>query len=408
MAVVDSGLAAPVSRSGAARKRRIFFLTTSVANVGPSRALATLVERLDPARFDVRMCCFAPLQPGSVVAQLQRAGVQVDTLGAARWTDIGALPRLVRHLRRARIDVLHTRLPRAHVYGVVAARLAGVPSVVCNIGAPHSVHFAQQHGPLVGRLLGRIERSALLRATAIVAVSSGAAREVLRHTNAPPAAVEVIDNGIDAAAYLPDAERRREWRRRLGVADEDVVVGTVARLAPLKRLDWLVAAAPGICARAAAARFVVVGDGPLRNALTAQAAALGLADRMTWVGHCDDVTGPLAAMDLFVQTSHGEGMSNAMLEAMASGLPVVATAVSGTAELVELGQTGFLVNPADPDALVRRIVQLVTDPPLRRRFGDAARRRIRDHFTLERMVTRFEALYERLPLRGAIGVADGS
>jgi glycosyltransferase involved in cell wall biosynthesis len=141
---------------------------------------------------------------------------------------------------------------------------------------------------------------------------------------------------------------------------------------------------------------VIVGEGPERARLEAQAAHLGLAEQVHFVGHQQDVRPWLAAFDVCVLSSDWEGMSNAILEAMAAGLPVVATAVGGTPEVVVDGVTGFLVPPRDPQALADAILRLLRDPDLRRRMGEAGRAHVTEHFSVEQMVHKRERLYEEL------------
>ncbi len=144
---------------------------------------------------------------------------------------------------------------------------------------------------------------------------------------------------------------------------------------------------------------VFIGDGPLRTALQEQAQALGIAQRVHVLGRRDDVPALLSQLDIFVLTSRSEGMSNTILEAMATGLPVVATAVGGTPEMVLDGETGRLVPPDDPEALERALTPLLIDAAPRRRMGQQARRRVESRFSLPAMVQAYETLYEQLLTR---------
>jgi glycosyltransferase involved in cell wall biosynthesis len=209
------------------------------------------------------------------------------------------------------------------------------------------------------------------------------------HIGLPPEKLGVIYNGVQ----VPETSASpREARAKLGLPLDGQVIGTVSRLYLVKGIDFLIRA----LAQMDDAALAIVGDGPERAALETLADTLGVAGRIHWTGHRRDVPTLLPAFDLYVQPSLHEGMSNTILEAMAAGLPVVATAVGGTPEVVDDGVTGLLVPPRDPDALAGVIVRLLRDLDLRRKMGRAGQERVRRHFSLEQMVRQTQALYERL------------
>ena len=377
--------------------RRVCLLTVSLDNIGPARALAWLAAGLDRRQFDVQVCCFERAADGPVHRLLASAGIPLTVLRVRGWFDLRALPRLVAFLRRERIDILHTRLRRADFYGRLAGRLAGVPALVCNVVDLHSRHFVHQHGRFIGSCLLRLERALLPMATRIVTNSRGVAEDLARHTGLAEETLVTIPNGIDAAEYAVTAGTRASWRQRYGFGSDQLVIGTVGRLVALKQVDRLIRAAPEICARESRARFLIVGDGPEREALTALARRLGVSGQVVWTGAVPDVVGALATMDIFALLSTAEGLPNAVLEAMASSLPVVATNVAGTNEVVKPRVTGLLVDPDDTDALVAAICELCRDGERRVSLGRAARERVLQEFSIDRMVARFQHLYASLP-----------
>jgi glycosyltransferase involved in cell wall biosynthesis len=185
-------------------------------------------------------------------------------------------------------------------------------------------------------------------------------------------------------------------RRTFGVQAQGLLVGTVGRLHPQKGFASLLAAVARVRERLPAIRLLLVGGGALRRDLVARAEALGLAEVVIFAGSRGDVPEILAALDLFVLPSLWEGLPNAVLEAMAAGLPVVATAAGGTPEVVVDGETGLLVPPGDVTALAEAIERLLRDPGLRRKMGEAGRKRVEGHFTIEQTVAQTVALYETL------------
>jgi glycosyltransferase involved in cell wall biosynthesis len=294
------------------------------------------------------------------------------------------VPRFVRELRREEPAVFHAHLtwPLAAMYPLAAAVLARVPAVVATFhlfppGALHRRSLLQQ------RLLGvRVGRG--------IAVSQAIGEQVREVLGWPADKVEVIPNGVAADRFRE--VRDPELRRALAAGADDVVFLTVARLDPQKGLDVLLRAAGSV----AGARFVIAGEGPERSTLEALAADLGLGEQVVFLGHRVDVPALLAASDGFVLPSRFEGTPIALLEAMAAGKPVVASAIPGTDELVVDGATGLLTPPGDPDRLAAALSRLVADRDLRARLGGAARDRVDTNFSAAECAERVYAVYEEL------------
>jgi glycosyltransferase involved in cell wall biosynthesis len=245
------------------------------------------------------------------------------------------------------------------------------------------------------RLYRRIARGA----NRILCVS-GFVREDLVTQGLPADQLVVCHNGIDAGVQRDRASRRAS-RSAFELPADAVVVGTVSRLAWTKGLTHLMDAAPSIIARAPDTYFLIVGDGPERADLEARVAHHGLIERFRFAGHRTDIPDLLDAIDIFASPSLNEGLPFGTLEAMAAGLPVVASRVGGLAEVVEDGVTGRLVPARDPVALAAATAELVLDPPLRERFGRAGRARVVDAFGIDRMLDRTEAVLTDAGFAGA-------
>jgi glycosyltransferase involved in cell wall biosynthesis len=211
-----------------------------------------------------------------------------------------------------------------------------------------------------------------------------------------PERMGVIWNGIEPGA-APDEETRRDARLRLGLTEGTRAIGTVARLDPVKDLGTLLEAVADV-RREAPCRLVVIGDGPEREWLRARATALALDGAVDWLGQRADVRALLPGLDVYVNSSVSEGVSLTLLEAMSAELPVVATGVGGTPEVVVDGQTGLLCPARSPETMVRSLKAVLRDGALRARYGRAGRQRVLEHFTLGRMVERYAAIY-RVPQR---------
>ncbi|RKS79829.1 glycosyltransferase involved in cell wall biosynthesis [Actinomadura pelletieri DSM 43383] len=288
---------------------RVLHVITGLERGGAERQLALLLRHL-PVASEVAVLT----RVGSVGAEIRRAGVTVHEIGMRGNRDLAALPRLVRVIRRGRYDVVHTHLYRACVYGRVAARLAGTSRVVAT---EHSLGDGHIEGRSTTRGVRALYRTTERLGSVTVAVSPTVAAR-LRGWGVRPGRIVVIPNGVDAAEFAFDAERRTETRRRLGIGADEPVVGVAGRLVPTKRFDLVVEAV----ARLDGVRLLVAGTGPMREPLERLVRAFGVADRVTFAGEVSDMPGALAAMDVLAAPSVQESFGLGVVEALAAGLPV--------------------------------------------------------------------------------------
>jgi glycosyltransferase involved in cell wall biosynthesis len=228
---------------------------------------------------------------------------------------------------------------------------------------------------------------------AVIAVSNAVREDLLEQGMDPHRAI-VIKNGIEIPPLDPGLGSR--VRAELGIAPDTPVIGTVGRLSPQKDYPTLLKAAAGIIAAVPRAIFLILGDGDLRVDLEKLAGELGIGERVRFLGYRENVMDAVAAFDIFALASLWEGLPLAVLEAMALARPVVATAVPGTVEALEDGETGFAVPLKVPSALAEKIIELVRDPEKSRKMGVSGRRRVEESFSRERMVDEHESLYRRL------------
>jgi glycosyltransferase involved in cell wall biosynthesis len=260
----------------------------------------------------------------------------------------------------------------ANIFALPAAAAAGVPH---RIGSRRELNPDKSAGQIV------LQRAAYVFAHRVVANSQAAAAR-LRSEGVPARRVAVVPNGIDLARFVAPV-RNRPIRRLL----------TVAAFRPEKAHDVLVAAAAEALSAVPGLTLTLAGDGPTRNDVEGHVRRLGLGHRVRFVPHTDDVPAMLASHDAFVLPSRSEAFPNALVEAMAMALPVVATEVGGVPELVEHGRNGILVPPDRADALARAIVELVRRPAFALAMGRVARTDVAARYSLDRMVSAFEALY---------------
>jgi sugar transferase (PEP-CTERM/EpsH1 system associated) len=369
-------------------KARVAHVIPSLQVGGLQKVVVRLVDRFR-GRMDHLVLTPAgdgPLRP--------RFGPGVDVIALAERPGSPKLNtlRMARVFRAWRPDVVHTRNWTC-IDAVLGARLAGVPVVI------HGEH-GREAGDPEGRnaLRRRVRRLLAPLVTEFVAVSRDLARWLVEDVGVPAAKVTQIYNGVDTEAFSP--ADKEAARRTLGIRDGAVVIGTVGRLDPVKDHRGLLEAF-GRIARHPQAQLVVVGDGPCRAELEQVGRRLGLDGRVLMLGERQDVARILRALDVFALPSLGEGISNALLEAMASGLPVIATRVGGNPELVDHGVTGTLVSPRSAEALAAAFDRYLLDPALIRKHGEAGRQRALRDFSLDRMFGAYDSLYSRLLARAA-------
>lgn len=298
----------------------------------------------------------------------------------------GALRALVGKVRAAPHPILHAHDVRSDAVSLLVGRITGAPVVVSN----HAWHAVG-----VKRHLFEAMRGYWLRfADAVVNVSADTHEETIRR-GVPPARSMVVYSGLDLSPYrnpLP----RSEAKAQLGFSGNDVVVGNVARMWPEKALHTLIEAAARLAPRYPALRIVFVGDGALEPALRTEVSRRGLEKTVRFLGFRKDLVEVMSAFDMFALPSLAEGTPMVVYSAMALGLPIVASAVNGVAEILENERSALLIKPADATELTTAIDRLLAAPALGCALGDAAKKRIEEHYSAEKSVKIFESLYQSL------------
>lgn len=350
---------------------------------GLERVVINLMTGTDPARYRALLYTLGP--GGALADGVERRGFAVRRLAKAKGLDHRLFLRLARCLRADGVRVVHSHNYSPLVYGAVAGRLARV-----------SGHVYTAHGAKTAsrRETRRFQRLGLV--DDIVFVSEDARRVALTAKAVADRRIHTIVNGIDVDGYARDGATRSRIRSELGIDASAPVAGIVARLTAAKDHMNLFDAFARLRATHPHARCVVVGDGELRAELDTAVRARGLEGHVALVGRRDDVAEVLSAFDVFVLSSSTEGLAVTLLEAMAAGLPVVATTVGGNPEVVEDGRTGTLVPPRDATALAFALARMFDDPERARHMGRAGRKRCRERFGVGAMVARYQSLYDAM------------
>jgi len=352
------------------QRLRLVHLSQGLDMGGLEKLLVEFARHADRDRFDLRFVSLS--DKGEIAREIEELGWPVEALDTPTGLKPTLVYRLARLLRRWKTDVLHTHNNRPLVYSALAARLGGVKRFI------HTRH-GQSFGSTPRQV--RLVSLAARYVDAFACVSQDSAR-LSGKQQVPARLIHCVHNGIDTRRFAA-----------LPVRDDGPAV-IVARLSPEKDIATLLRATALAVRQDATFRLEIAGDGPCRPELERLALELNLGKSVRFLGMVNDIAGLLARASFFVLSSISEGVSLTLLEAMARGLPVAATAVGGNPEVVAEGETGLLTPARDPARMAQAMLALHRDRALRARMGDAARRRVEAHFDIRGMVSRYEALYD--------------
>lgn len=373
---------------------------------GPAIQAITLTKLLEPRGYDTRLVRGREGPDEGNMDYLAAALDVVPTLVASMLRDPGpgdivALSTLVRILRRDRPQIVHTHAAKGGTLG----RLAALIAFPHPARRPVLVHTFHGHS-LTGYFSGRTARVFLAiegwlarRTAVLVAVSPEVRDDLVRLGVAASGKFAVIPLGFDLSPFLDDsdrAQRRLALRREWGISEEDEVITLVARLVPIKRVDRFLRVARLAAGRHPRARFVVIGDGELREQLATSADAAALGDRLTWAGFRRDMADVYFASDAVVLTSDNEGTPVSLIEAQAAAVPVVGTDVGGVRSAVLDGETGFVASADDVEGLADAVARVLADRNLAARLGAAGRQHAIARHRVERLLDEHDALYRKL------------
>jgi glycosyltransferase involved in cell wall biosynthesis len=361
--------------------KTILHLSSTSGPGGAEMIVSRLAGGLDPRRFRSVVCLY---RPGWLKERCERQGIETHVLEIGGMFDFGWVRKACRLVREERISLIHAHEFTGNTYGSLVAKLVGVPLVATVHGK--SYYSEQCKRRMAYRLVSRM--------ATMVAVSEDLRRFVTRSVGIPSEKIKVIYNGQDVLPPL-GPEKKLSLRDELGLAEDEQVIGVVGSLYPVKGHKYLLAAVPQVLKHHPRTIFLIVGRGELELALKEEVKRCGVEKQVRFLGFRNDVSALLSIMDIFVLPSLSEGLSIALLEAMAAGKPVVATNVGGNPELVIDGETGFSVPPSDPDALAAKICLLLGERARARNFGENGRNRVQQCFSLRGMADNYQVLYEK-------------
>jgi glycosyltransferase involved in cell wall biosynthesis len=371
------------------RRIRVVHVIDNLNTGGTELNAVRTAERLDRDRFEVSFLCIQA--NGPLRARLDAAGIPVREIPITSLLSASALRRgrEIRSLvRQQGIDVVHAHDPYANALAAPAVRLAGRGAVI----ASHR-WWRDVHRPKI-RLANRL---AYRFAHRVLANSPAVGELVVREEGVSRQRLVVIPNFVDEEAFVPLPEARRNaLRQQVGLSPGDVAIGVVANLYPVKNHAMLIRAAARLAANWPQVKFVLVGEGREREALSKLAHDLGIADRVLLPGRVAHEPGLPSIFDITTLTSWEEGFPNWVVESMAAGRPVVATNVGGVPDAVVQGETGLLVEPDDSTALAEALERFLRDKEFRSRAGSAGTSRARSMYHVSTIIRSLESLYEQL------------
>jgi len=383
---------------------RIVYFITSLESGGTERQLALLLENLPSAKYEKHILCLSGLGP--LKERFEKCTDSIQDLQYPRLRHNGRLVlknlpftvtsvfKLYKSLRRLRPDILHSLIPVCNVMGAIAGKLARVPVIV-------SSRLSLGNYRDDNRLFARLEDFSDRFFALIHCKSEGIRDDVIRREPVDPDDLRIIYNGINTDAFgVPF--HAEPLRQEFGIPEGAAVIGMVANLKAYKGHADVIAAAPEILQHHPQTRFLFVGrDDGILDELKKQARDLGVLEHVIFAGERHDVPRLLQLMTILISASHEEGFSNTILEAMATGLPVIATRVGGNLEQVADGINGYLVMPSSPGELAEAAIALLNDPDQARRMGRQSSIRVARNFSIRAVADQMEEFY-----REAIGLTE--
>jgi len=360
---------------------------------GPEKTILLGAAQSDRQRFAVSVCYIKSVRDDAfdIDRRATELGLDFTAIAQRHRFDPRIWFQLKKLVRQKRIDIVHSHDYKTNLITLMLARAEGVvPLSTAHGYSGQSFRERMVYYPVDRRLLARFPT---------VIVVSTLLRDMLVRAGARADRIRTILNAVDPRDFCRDPSLVKTSRDKLGWCNGEIVVGAVGRLAPEKRLDILLQAFAALCRRRRNLRLVLAGDGSPKRELELLAERLGIADACRFLGHCSNLREVYHALDLLVQSSDTEGTSNVLLESMALEIPIVATAVGGTTDLIEHGVHGSLVPPGDAGRLAEAIDAALADPIGSGGRVAAARRRVEQELSFQARMKKVEAIYDELASR---------
>ncbi len=352
---------------------------------GAEQVISNLVENTDKTKYDLSIICLEQTI-GPFGRQLQNKGFELISFNRKPGFDISLIKSIRNYIISHKVDILHCHQYTPYIYGLFASFLTNTKIVLTEHG-----RFYPDQKKAKRILLNPILN---LFTDCVTAISSATRDALVEFENFPRKKIRIVYNGIDDSMYAIPVDT--SLKQSLGIKQNDNVLGTVARLDPIKNHKMMVKSLKNVLRSYPDTILIIVGDGPERESLELLVSELGLSSHVIFTGYKHDIHNYLKIIDIFLLTSFSEGTAMTLLEAMATGLPCLVTDVGGNPEIAKDGETGFVVPNDDEKALTDKICNLLRDQDLITKMGSAGRMRFEDHFTVDKMVSAYEKIYDDL------------
>lgn len=367
---------------GESQRLNVLHITFNMSIGGTEQVIRQLITWL-PKRSYVNTIVCIDGNVGEIGEQVRKQGVEVFSLTRCPGFDLGLVKKLRKQIRERRIDIVHCHQYTPWVYGLLAAKGLKARVIFTEHGRFHPDRYrykAMLLNPLMSLMTHRI-----------VAISEATKSALARYEFIPKSRIRVVYNGIRALEVAPGDSA--SLRQELGVPESELIFGTVARLDPVKNQALMLDAFAELLTQVPDSRLLIVGDGPERSYLEQKAKNLGIDSKVIFTGFKTEPARYLAAMDLFLLSSHTEGTSMTLLEAMSLGIPAIGTRVGGNPEIIIDGETGLLTEPGSVNSFERAMKLLATDSKLRRKLSTESIKTFSRAFSQERMVGSYASIY---------------
>jgi len=361
--------------------KKILYVIPRLAKAGTERHLLKLAEGLSKRNFQISICCLFEI--GELDQKYDLSNIRLISLRRKSIYDPRIIFDLLKLIKKEKYDIVHTYLFGFHYLASLPAKISGAPLVISSRRElarwkkPHH-HFFENFGNIF--------------TDKVIACSEEAKDFALNSEILSTRRLKVIYNGIDLGEFRP-RNKKTDILDELGLTEHDKIIGMVANFSPIKDHYTILKSMVEIKKKFPRIKCILIGDGVLKSRLEDKAEELALGQNVIFAGRRDDVARLLSVIDIFVLTSLCEGLPNAILEAMASGLPVVATNAGGISEAVEDYKSGILIEPKNYKSISSAIIELLTDESLRQKMGRYGRQIAEQKFSLERMIKDYEGLY---------------
>ncbi len=375
-------------------KCNILYVIENIEFGGGERVFSQIIRGLDKERFGV----FVASNPGGIFEKkLTEVGIKINPVRMTNRYNLGIISRLKKIIKTKDVQIVHSQGGRADFFARIAARIANVPIIISSMAM-----LVEGYDVSILRkgLYVSIDRWTERWVNKFTVLSEAMRRSLIEGHKIPSENIVKIYNGIEIEEYNPDLKEIRnkklEVRRELGLKNDVPVIGAIGRLVWQKGFEYLIRAAPEVLKKCPEARFLIVGEGPLKNKLILTGEKLNVADRIIYTGFRNDIKEILTSIDVLAMPSLLEGLPMVLLEAMAMAKPIVATRIDGVTEVLENSKTGLLVPAKNSHALAEAIVGILNDQAKANFFGQNAKEAAKEKFSVKKMVEQIELAYEKL------------